>query len=275
MKYKSFSGQRWKKTLMENIFHIMDLYSYFTYTQVAGTGSGDYFTANLAGLTPNTEYTYKAFITFNGNTVYGGEMTFTTLPEDTPEPCEAPTNLRETGEIIDKSIGYLFVVWDDHANASQWNLQYKLSSENNWTNVVVTGNPTYTFENLEAYSEYNLRVQAICDENNLSEWSNVLTATAQGVGINDYLLNSITLYPNPANDVVNVQCTMNNVQMEGIEVIDVYGKIITTVGTRFIASAQSPASAPIRINVSGLANGMYFVRVTTDEGTVTKTFIKQ
>ncbi|MBR4645887.1 MAG: T9SS type A sorting domain-containing protein, partial [Bacteroidales bacterium] len=85
----------------------------------------------------------------------------------------------------------------------------------------------------------------------------------------------IALYPNPANDVVNVQCTMNNVQLDGIEVIDVYGKIITTVGTRFIASAQSPASAPIQINVSGLANGMYFVRVTTDEGTVTKTFIKQ
>ena len=32
---------------------------------------------------------------------------------------------------------------------------------------------------------------------------------------------------------------------------------------------------PIRINVSGLANGMYFVRVTTDEGVVTKTFVKR
>ena len=241
-----------------------------TYTQVAGTGNGDNFTANLTDLTPNTSYTYKAFITYNGTTVYGDEMTFTTLPEDTPEPCEAPTNLRETGEIIDKSIGYLFVVWDDHANASQWNLQYKLSSENNWTYVVVTGNPTYTFENLEADSEYNLRVQAICDENNLSEWSNVLTATAQGVGINDYLLNSIALYPNPANDVVNVECTMNNVQLEGIEIIDVYGKVVRTV-----VGANNYSPMPIRINVSGLANGMYFVRVTMDEGTVTKTFVKR
>ena len=237
-----------------------------TYTQISGTGTGNTFTANLSGLTANTNYTYKAFITFNGTTVYGNEMTFTTLPEDTPEPCETPTNLRETGVIIHKSIGYLFVVWDDHANASQWNLQYKLSSENNWTNVVVTGNPTYTFENLEAYSEYNLRVQAICDENNLSEWSNVLTATAQGVGINDYLLNSITLYPNPANDVVNVQCTMNNVQCLGIEVFDVFGKLINTVNV---------TENTTRINVSGLANGIYFVRVTTDAGTVTKSFVKK
>ena len=64
---------------------------------------------------------------------------------------------------------------------------------------------------------------------------------------------------------------MNNVQCSGIEVIDVYGKIITTVGTRFIASAQSP----VQINVSGLAAGMYFVRVTTDKGTVTKPFVKR
>jgi hypothetical protein len=34
-------------------------------------------------------------------------------------------------------------------------------------------------------------------------------------------------------------------------------------------------STPTRINVSGLAEGMYFVRVTTDKGTVTKTFVKK
>ncbi|MBQ1780279.1 MAG: T9SS type A sorting domain-containing protein [Bacteroidales bacterium] len=29
------------------------------------------------------------------------------------------------------------------------------------------------------------------------------------------------------------------------------------------------------INVSGLANGMYFVRVTTEQGMVTKRFVKR
>jgi uncharacterized ubiquitin-like protein YukD/Cu/Ag efflux protein CusF len=85
----------------------------------------------------------------------------------------------------------------------------------------------------------------------------------------------IVVYPNPTKDVVNVQCTMDNVQCSGIEIVDVYGKIITTVGTRFIASADSPASAPTQINVSGLAAGMYFVRVTTDRGAVTKPFVKR
>ena len=93
----------------------------------------------------------------------------------------------------------------------------------------------------------------------------------------------VVVYPNPTKDVVNVECTMNNAQCSGIEIIDVYGKIITTVGTRFIASAESLASAyspassqsPVQINVSGLAAGMYFVRVTTDRGVVTKPFVKR
>ena len=64
---------------------------------------------------------------------------------------------------------------------------------------------------------------------------------------------------------------MNNVQCSGIEIVDVYGKIITTVGTRFIASDQTPT----QIDVSDLAAGMYFVRVTTDRGVVTKPFVKR
>jgi hypothetical protein len=90
------------------------------------------------------------------------------------------------------------------------------------------------------------------------------------IGVENYL-ESIVVYPNPTKDVINVQCTMNNEQCPVIEIVDVYGKIITTVGTRFIASAQSPT----QINVSGLAAGMYFVRVTTDEGVVTKPFVKR
>ena len=237
-----------------------------TYTQISGTGTGNTFTANLSGLTANTNYTYKAFITFNGTTVYGNEMTFTTLPEDTPEPCDAPTDLQQ--QIALKDEGGIYVCWTDNANVSQWNLQYRLQNNGEWTTVVVTGSPCYSINGLINNEDYEVRVQAVCAEDNLSDWSEILIATATNSSIDSYLLNSIVLYPNPANDVVNVECTMNNVQMEGIEVIDVYGKVVrTVVGTNNYS--------PIRINVSGLANGMYFVRVTTDAGTVTKSFVKK
>jgi hypothetical protein len=37
----------------------------------------------------------------------------------------------------------------------------------------------------------------------------------------------------------------------------------------------SVVNNPTRINVSGLATGMYFVRVTTEQGVATKSFIKK
>jgi len=57
-----------------------------TWTSVAGTGEGDNFTANLTGLTASTDYTYKAFVTFGENTVYGSESVFSTQSGSTPEP---------------------------------------------------------------------------------------------------------------------------------------------------------------------------------------------
>ncbi|MCR4825777.1 MAG: T9SS type A sorting domain-containing protein, partial [Bacteroidales bacterium] len=80
----------------------------------------------------------------------------------------------------------------------------------------------------------------------------------------------VVVYPNPTKDVVNVQYTMNNAQCSGIEIVDVYGKVVRTDVETLRAT-----SLPTQINVSGLAAGMYFVRVTTDRGVVTKPFVKR
>ena len=69
----------------------------------------------------------------------------------------------------------------------------------------------------------------------------------------------------------NDQGSMDNVQCTGIEVIDVYGKVVRTVGLPHSDSRTTTT----QINVSGLASGMYFVRVTTDRGVVTKPFVKK
>ncbi len=59
---------------------------------------------------------------------------------------------------------------------------------------------------------------------------------------------------------------MNNAQCSGVEVFDVYGKVVRTV---------NEDGGLTRVNVSDLAPGMYFVRVATDKGAVTKAFVKK
>ncbi len=229
-----------------------------TYTQIAGTGTGNGFTANLTGLTPNTGYTYKAFITYNGTTVYGSEMTFTT-PDQGVEPCDVPTGLTAS-DVQDESIT---LTWNADANVSSWNIQYR--PEGGQLSTASTTTNSYTISGLTGGTTYQIQVQANCGDGNLSDWSPAINVTT--TGIENWLENSVTLFPNPAKEVVNVQCTMNNVQMAGeLHLFDVYGKLLQIVP---ITSEITP------INVSGLADGMYFVRVTTEAGMVTKTFVKR
>ena len=233
-----------------------------SYTVLNATGST--MSSTLNNLTANTDYTYRAFVTTANGTHYGSDVTFTTLPEEV-EPCDVPTNLHTT-DIQNEAIS---IAWDDNANVNSWNVQYRPAENGQWTQVTVNTN-SHTITNLTGKTNYEIQVQANCGDGNLSDWSASITAQTTDVGIVNYLENSITLFPNPANDVVNVQCTMNNVQLEDVEVIDVYGKVVRTV-----VGANNYSPMHIRINVSGLANGMYFVRVTTDEGVATKTFIKK
>ena len=228
------------------------------------TMTGNTLTFTLAGLNPNTCVNYRAYATTANGTVYGETMTFCTLPDDTPEPCDVPTGLyvetTETGEQTN------MIRWDDNNDVSQWNVQYK-TANTDWVTESATTN-SFQIPDLLYNIQYSIRVQAVCDDNNTSDWTNTVDLMIL-CGIEDYLLNSINLYPNPANDIINVQCTMENVEVKALEVFDVYGKLINTVETVCTPSLQT------QINVSGLANGMYFVRVTTEQGVVTKSFVKK
>ena len=228
-----------------------------TYTQIAGTGTGNSFTANLTGLTAGTSYTYKAFIIYNGHTAYGTEQTFTTQNAG-PAPCQTPTNVT-TGNVTHESIT---VSWDADDNVSSWNLQYR--PENGTLSSATSTTNSYTISGLIPQTTYEIQVQADCGNGNLSEWSALVSATTT-VGINNYLENSVTLYPNPAKEYIDVRID-GDVNVTGMEVYDVYGKLINTVNV---------IDNMTRINVSALADGMYFVRVKTEQGMVTKRFVKK
>ena len=87
-----------------------------------------------------------------------------------------------------------------------------------------------------------------------------------GVGIQSYLEKSITLYPNPATDKVMVSVSDASILITGVEVYNVYGQLVNTLVV---------AENPLQINLSGLSSGMYFVRVMTENGIVTKNFLER
>ncbi len=69
---------------------------------------------------------------------------------------------------------------------------------------------------------------------------------------------NFTVYPNPTNGIVNVQCTMYNVQAGSVEihVLDAYGKLVNVVKVQ--------PDETVQIDLSRYARGVYFVKAVAD-----------
>lgn len=84
------------------------------------------------------------------------------------------------------------------------------------------------------------------------------------LGVDEFTANSISLYPNPARNVLNFS-TGNNVTIAAVTINDITGKQIY----------KAANSANNSIDVSNLASGVYFVTFKSENNSVTKKFIKE
>ena len=86
----------------------------------------------------------------------------------------------------------------------------------------------------------------------------VRVVNATGVEENDMEIN---IYPNPTSNSVNIEA--NN--MTSIRVSDIMGQVLMERYERTDA---------IQIDLSGFANGQYFIQVNTDNGVATRKIVK-
>ena len=100
----------------------------------------------------------------------------------------------------------------------------------------------------------NFRKFDVAQADNSSMWylhsDGKIYATEEPVGINTAAKGTISLYPNPATDVLNI--TLEGTNATQVTIIDVYGKTVVTTN---VADGQNT------IDVTELANGMYFVQL--------------
>ena len=102
----------------------------------------------------------------------------------------------------------------------------------------------------------------------LGECTDTTECVDFSVGVEEWNDGNITIYPNPSTGMVNVQCTMNNVQLgDGeIQVLDVYGRLLDVVVG---VNDYSPLRTLI-IDLSNYATGIYIIKLV-DNGRVVAT----
>jgi photosystem II stability/assembly factor-like uncharacterized protein len=99
-------------------------------------------------------------------------------------------------------------------------------------------------------------------------WSTTLTLLST-IDVDEYDLDSFVLYPNPIIEVVTIQSKLFT-SLNGIQLFDLAGKeIIANLDYNF-----DPEGNEIKINVESLVSGIYFIRISTELGTLATKIIK-
>ena len=80
-------------------------------------------------------------------------------------PCAAPTNL--VANTINSSS--VIITWGKVAQENTWIIDYKRSSESEYSNAMTNYHTTFTVENLSPATNYDIRVRSYCEYGKLSE----------------------------------------------------------------------------------------------------------
>jgi len=81
---------------------------------------------------------------------------------------------------------------------------------------------------------------------------------------NNYLLSKLSIYPNPAVDVVNI--SNDTIQINSIEMTDLNGRMVKN---------QKIGATQGQVSISDLATGVYMMKINTAQGTATKKIVKE
>ena len=213
----------------------------------------------FAGLTPNTAYQVRVQAACDATTTssWTSAVSFTTA-EQSQDPCAAPSNLIAYEIHGDQ----LSLTWQENGTATSWTIYYRVHGTSSWITQLVNAT-TYILTGLSPETQYDIQVVANCADGETSEPSNTVNPTTT-VGINDYVESNVTVAPNPTTGVVRV--SSSKFQVSGVDVYDVYGKLLNTMAVN---------DGTVEVDLGQYAAGVYFLRISTESGVVTKRVVKR
>lgn len=142
----------------------------------------------------------------------------------------------------------------------------RLSVQN--ANLSATGGGNILFKaksksNLQAGAMLHSQARIFYDYNAPVN-TNTATTVFNIMGTDTHVLdNSVKVYPNPANSLINISAAG---QLQSVQLYDIQGRLLQTILVN---------DATATLDVSGRAAGIYFVKVTTDKGLKVEKIVKE
>jgi len=138
-----------------------------------------------------------------------------------------------------------------------------------WTGLN-TANTSYFYPLTALNTETNIifRIVFHSDQSVNNPGANVDNFVINGVVLSSetFALESIAVYPNPSNGLYTI--STKNHQIEAIEVYDITGKNI-------LKQNNFKSANEVMLDLTNASNGIYFMKISTDVGSITKRIIKK
>ena len=171
---------------------------------------------------------------------------------DSPLPCDPPAILlaEYTGECAAQ------LSWEATPGATA----YKIYRDGS---VIVENHPeaTYLDAGFDPQATHEWSVAAVCSDQESSTIKRSLPACQQGV--TEKNLVEFKIVPNPAHDNITITAGASDFKVE----------ILNFLGQTVISYPN--IDSEITLDISSLNNGVYFVRIASENETIVKKFIKQ
>jgi len=228
-----------------------------TPTSLSAEGTVNLALSDIESLTPGD---YQMKVTGTGST----ETINVYLILRIPDPSLNTTNLLvPADEAVEQPLEITFE-WEATAGADLY--EFELATDAGFTNVVDSQNLTVNVADvtgLDSDTEYFWRVSAsnLCGEAPLSD---VFSFTTEEIlGVDELTIDGLVVYPNPANNLINVQAAE---QIVSVELINALGQSL---------QLQTSTSNRVQLDVSGLSAGNYFARIISENGVDVLQFVKR
>ena len=125
-------------------------------------------------------------------------------------------------------------------------------------------NPTYTYTDLGIFNVALTAVGTCADVNVYEEQLNFSVAITNIDG-----LNAVSIYPNPANTVINVNISSNETFEAAISILDITGRIVLPEINKSISKGENITT----INTDALEAGLYLVNIVKENEQITQKFL--
>jgi len=103
----------------------------------------------------------------------------------------------------------------------------------------------------------------VISDNGCENYDEVLITIIEGVGISTNLTDAISIYPNPADQIINIELNKLD-DFVGLEIINIEGKVIY----------ENNKDKDLELDIENWQSGVYFVKIVTEKETGVLKFIK-